>query len=208
MPSDNSARKDEIAKLAAERIEAYILDDDDPERGHWGVGGIESIVKQALTDAQPAVNYDYLSAMRLRAVAHATRLRAWADNLERYGADITHWGSISFVTAEMRRMAKACDELGAGFYYQNAPRKVEEERTPSGEGWQPQSIETAPKDATPILGFEKNEKTPQVMRWAGMCWTSIPGGYTCHPMLWWPMPPIANAKDATPPASRGEGATP
>lgn len=62
--------------------------------------------------------------------------------------------------------------------------------------WQP--IETAPKDATPVLGFERSERSPQVMRYTGAYWTSIPGGYACHPTHWMPLPSPSKApKEAT-----------
>jgi hypothetical protein len=33
------------------------------------------------------------------------RLRAWAQNIEVYGADVTHWGNPGFIAAEARRIA-------------------------------------------------------------------------------------------------------
>jgi hypothetical protein len=35
----------------------------------------------------------------------ADRLRAWAMNIRRYGANITEWGSPSFVADEAERIA-------------------------------------------------------------------------------------------------------
>jgi hypothetical protein len=65
----------------------------------------------------PIENKDYLTSTREKAIAAALRLRSWADNIETYGADITHWGALWSVKAEIRRIAQVCDELGAGFYF-------------------------------------------------------------------------------------------
>ena len=39
------------------------------------------------------------------------RLRQWADSLAMHGPDISHWGILPFVIAELRRMAAEVEEL-------------------------------------------------------------------------------------------------
>ena len=77
----------------------------------------------------PIENKDFLTSTRLKAVGAATRLRAWADNVQTYGADVTHWGAVWFIEAELRRIAKVCDELGAGLYFGDYMEKGRHERS-------------------------------------------------------------------------------
>lgn len=74
---------------------------------------------------------------------------------------------------------------------------------PAPSGWQPIDIVNLQEVAgQPMFGFEKSEKVPHVMRWVGVGWSSIPGGYSCHPTHVMPLPPGPGqtAVDALPPA--------
>jgi hypothetical protein len=62
-------------------------------------------------------------------------------------------------------------------------------------GWQ--SIETAPKDGSPVIlrdDYMRERVFAQFIgRWSrdGGCWYSIPGGYVKHPTHWAPIPPVS-----------------
>ena len=177
MPSDNSARKDEMPDVVTRRFVVSADFEGEDERvplGSEAMPWYAERIREAIGEA--GVCDGNLKVEPIYAVGESRK----DEIAKRYAYKL------------MEELPEhATDEAYADVeaLFKQALTSYEEERTPSGEGWQPpQSMETAPRDATPILGFEKNEKTPQVMRWAGMCWTSIPGGYTCHPILWWPMP--------------------
>jgi hypothetical protein len=49
--------------------------------------------------------------MKLKTTNHAERLKKWAENIETFSTDLSHWGDRKFVIAEMRRIADDFDAL-------------------------------------------------------------------------------------------------
>ncbi len=105
--------------------QAYSTTATDAERALWhAVEDIDSILRDHAAQPAPSPvefaieqNRDHLTAARLKAEAHATRLREWSRLIGEHGSDISRWADRQFVVTELSRMAETFAKLGRGFYY-------------------------------------------------------------------------------------------